>query len=388
MPLPPKPTLIETLIGNPVMRKDDKRLTTIRRPLPNRQRDLLEVFSSLGEQTSLASLFDSTDLSAAEPRAVTFTILGRWPTPAELQAIDTPYNPRGHLRRLLLGREFRSSLLHHICRSFPERQRLLHVAMPRSATCHLRETLRPLHPIVPADLALWDKPDELAFLPALGRLLGRFGTTRTLFISQDSITPFIQPSPTAKPDPARAACGLAFLPSPPLYRPGDRLLTILREPASGLVSQINALLTALQASPEGDDPTTTTWRARLPPLPHPTSHAAWRQLGLTLLAENAFPANPICHALGDGTAEGALANSRLADIEITNLAHYPNFLKYTFNLPHEPPTNASLPILTPADIPSHILADRLSEDLIFYNRLTPAFTKLAAFKTFLRGRDL
>jgi hypothetical protein len=388
MPLPPKPTLIETLIGNPVMRRDDKRLTTIRRPLPITQRELLELFAALGDQTSLSGFFESTDFSAAEPRIVTFIVLGRWPTAAEIDAIETPYNPRGHMRRLLLGREFRISLVHHVCQTFPERQRLLHVAMPRAATFHLHETLRPLHPIVPPDLTLWDRPNEIGFLPALGSLLGRFTTTRTLLIAQTSIQPFMQPSPPIKPDSARAASGLAFLPSPPLRRPADRLFTILREPASMLVSQINARLAALQADPEGDDPATATWRTRLTPLPHRTSHAAWRQLGLKLLAENLLPANPICHALGDGTAEGALATCRHADIEITNQTLYPDFVKYTFNLQPEPPTNTSLPILTVADIPSDILADRLCEDLTFYERLSPAFSKLAAFKTFLRGRDL
>jgi|GEM_PF-2604355 len=386
MPLPPKPTLIETLIGNPVMRKDDKRLTTIRRPMPTTQRDLLELFCSLGEMITLPGLFDCIDFAAAEPRAITFAVLGRWPTPAELAAIEPPYNPRGHLRRLLLGREFRISLIHHLCQAFPDRQRLLHLAMPRAATVHLHETLRPLHPIVPPDLTWWDKPNETGFIPALGSLLGRFTTTRTLLIAQTSIQPFIQPSPPAKPDAARAACGLAFLPSPPLHRPTDRLFTILREPASMLVSQINVLLTALRADAAADDPATASWRARLTPLPHPTSHAAWRQLGLTLLAE--LPPNPICHALGDGTAEGALSTCRHADIEITNLAHYPDFVKYTFNLQPEPAAKTSLPILTEADIPHAILDDRLCEDLTFTNHLSPAFSKLAAFQTFLRGRDL
>lgn len=380
------PTMIEALIGAGVQRPDEKRIVPTRRPLPNRPRDLFELLVSLGQQASMPAIFESSDLRQADPRHLTYIALSRWPTLDELQAQPDPYNPRNHLRTLVMGKEFRATLIRRICDAYPERPRLLHVRIPRCAGQHFTQMAGAMHAIVPPGIDQWQRGDMNTFIPALGAYLGRFNLTRTIKIDRPSLAPFTQVNPPLALDPS-----LPWSLDPPPRRPGDRLFTIIREPAHLILSEVNGILTALrQPRSEAEDAVTAEWRARLGALPPERNAAAWKALGRRVLA--ALPmTNPICSALGQGTAASALEACRLADIEIADLRLYADWVKYTWDVEPEPPPNASTPILTFQDLDAEAaghLKHKIAEDLIFYAPINAAFEQLPELRTSIRGRDL
>lgn len=380
--------MIETLIGSGIARPDEKRIVPSRRPLPTRPRDLFEVLVVLGGQASIPSIMEACDLRQTDPRHVTFITLSRWPTRQELEAQPDPYVVRPHLRSLLTGEEFRASLIRRICDAYPERPRQLYVRIPRCAGEHFIQTVQPMHAIIPDGLDRWKQNDQNRFIPALGQYLGGFNLTRTIMIVLPRMHPFVQaeaPAATGSYDET-----LRWTFNPPPRRPGDRLFTIIREPTGLVLSEVNAILTALQAPPAGDSKAIGAWRTRLGKLPPATDAAAWKALGRKII-ETLPLRNPICHALGDGTAEGALQASRLSDIEIADLTLYHDWIKYTWDVEPEQAINTSSPILTPDDLDqqtSERLAGMIGQDLIFYARIKTLLANLGELKNSIRGREL
>ncbi len=383
------PSLIESLIGSGIVRPDEKRIVPTRRPMPTRPRELFDLFTSLGAEASLASLFQSTQLHAAEPRALTFIALNRWPNEAELASLSTPYNAQTHLRALLTRAEFRASLVRRICDAYPERPRLCFVRIPRCAGAHFLTMADQMHPILPPDLASMRRDGKPSFIPALGSYLGRFTLTKTIMLVQPTLAPFVEAT-LAPANPALAEAGLQWNLNPPIRRTGDRLFTILREPASLILSEVNATLDALLRPAEVDTPAIAAWRTRLPQNLATADQAGLKHTAREILRQLRLR-NPICHALADGTAAGAFNAVRLQDVELADMSHYPDWTKYTWDVEPEPAANTSTLHLTLIDLsPSERehLDSLVAEDLRFYAPVRTALDKMDGFRNAVQGRDL
>ena len=362
------PSMLESLIAGGVRRRDEKRLLPTRRPLPTRPRDLLELFVALGATASMKSLMLSADFREAEPRSLTYIALSRWPTAEEQSAIANPYEFGPHLRALILGQEFREPLFRRICDAYPERQRLFYVRIPRCAGEHFLATTAPMHPLFDFDLTIWRRGEGQEFIAALATYLARFNTTKTIMAaipSQFAITSAsMSPSQPRAPFPWR-------LNAPP-YRAGDRLFAILREPRSLILSLVNAHVEQLTQATTKDSAKYLKDHARR-------------------LLRDLPQRNPLCTALGNGTAEGALALCRLNDIELADLNRYPAWIRYSWDTEAEPAVNASTPVLTLEDLDAgeatH-LDSMIAEDLVFYERVSAAQQNLGDFQNAIRGRQL
>ena len=360
------PSMIESLIGESVRRKDDKLMTTGTKPAPVKPRDLYAIFMQLGAQASVQTLVRSCDLRDADPRVLVFAALGRWPTWAELQAhVSADYEPRQHLRELVNSGEFRQGLAVRICDAFPERPRQLFIRLPRCAGEHMLATARPSHPVFPQSLEAASGrlrgEERGAFLSDLGSFLASFATTRTIMVARPKLAGFRNPAAQSATAPKQAEA---------LHRPGDRLFMILREPQSLVLSAVNALAAALTGPSEHDTAQSAEWRRRLSPaiLLAGGAHIAHEILAATDMR------NPICTALGHTSAQVAIHECRTANVEITDLAHYAAWLRYTWNIETEALTLAARSALSIADLtPTELarLRDSVAEDTAFYEKVRP-----------------
>jgi len=336
-------SLIESLIGDPVFRKDTKRILPVTRPLPERPRDLLEVFSAMGGEASRISLLRALDLRGGTPAWLIFVVLNRWPTMAELRALEGEYDARKHLSALIFSTEFRRLLAQRILSAYPEKIRLLYVRIPRCAGSHFLTIARIMHPVFPPELAAPTPRPGPAFFPTLGLLLARFLSTRTVMLEQPRLAPYYQPSAFV-PESAGAAGSLPWTMANPPYRTGDRLFTIVRDPEAIILSQVNAIIEALRACATDEPADITHWRTRLGDLPADTDAEAWVSVARRLLA-NFSDADPICHALGDGTTQGALEACAVTNIEIADLSRYEEWITRTWENKPQPPALASAAVL-------------------------------------------
>lgn len=345
-------SMIERLIGDPVMRLDDLRILPVRRPLPERPRDLLEVFAAMGGEASLESLFRSLDLRGATPGWITFVALNRWPTLSELPPDPDSYKPARHLTALLNSLEFRRLLTQRVLSTYPEKQRVLFVRVPRCAGEHFLTMMQRMHPVFPDTVASHRRVPPPDFYRTLGLFLGRFNHARTIMLVQPRLMPlYLTPDYQAGMAPfdpeAHAQDPLPWTMSIPPYRTGDRLFTIVRDPQDIILSRVNAIVRALQGDSAGDSPAIKRWRHRVGGLPDASDTTAWLPVARAILARFTDP-DPICHALGDGTMQGALDACAITNIEIADLSRYDEWILRTCDTKPEPPEAAAEWLLTKA----------------------------------------
>lgn len=343
------PSMLETLIGGAVRRQDKKLMVGYAKPAPRRSRDLFNILMGLGEHATLQTLARGTDLRDADPRHVVFAALDRWPDAQELSACASDYNARQHLRSLVTSQEFYGHIGRRICDAYPERPRQCFVRLPRCAGEHFLKSVGRSHPALPPSLAGASNTPRPELVTILGRFLGAFSNSRTILLDNQTLSAF------------RGTDG-----RPPIQRPGDRLFTILRDPAALVLSQVDSLASRLARPSAEDDAETAGWRRRLPP-------GSAADPVRAILA--AWPVrNPICTALGDGTAEGTAEACRVADLEMTDLDHYALWLRYTWGVEADTIPSAPSGRLSPQDLTTGgriALEAIVAEDTLFYSRVRP-----------------
>ena len=88
--------------------------------------------------------------------------------------------------------------------------------------------------------------------------------------------------------------------------------------------------------------------------------------------------NPICTALGDGTAEGALALCRVANVALVRIDHATSWLHTALGCEPLPASDVSRPIVRLEDLSAEDRAEvaaRSAEDRVFYDKFAAAFDK-------------
>jgi hypothetical protein len=357
--------LLESLLSSgQVKRQDDKHLTIIRRPAPTKHRQLLELFSAMGVTASFQGLRRSLETKGVDAFQITFVALGRWPTADELAALEDPYKPAHHLMALLRSKEFRTNFVRRTCDAFAERRRLLFVQIPRSAGQTVLADLDSRHPLLPADLMAPRYNDGAKLAETLGHILSRVPSTNTLAIAQPHMKHFLEEpeSQAAGPDPLGWRAG-----SPPC-RWEDLLFAVLRDPTERALGQINATLRAYKS---GDKPLPPATKERLGIKgDRELRQTELRQVGLDILGETLF-SNPMCHALADGTAAGALAATQKSPIHFVAIEHYKAWARTALEIaPSDRPLTEQIlrrEDLLPAE--QDILAGSTQEDRTVYDRV-------------------
>jgi hypothetical protein len=197
-------------------------------------------------------------------------------------------------------------------------------------------------------------------MPAIGVHANMFETTRTLAIALPSMAPFVS---TGKEDSALHWDG-----AQPPCRIGDLLFAVVRPPRDLALSQVNATLHAMRAG--GAPPLPAMIRDRVGPPPEGKNLGAWRNFGRALLPE-IVSTNPICHALGDGTADGAIQACACVPLQLVALARLDEWARVALGPMDTPRRIFPEPILRAEDLAPNereIVDSRTAEDRDVYAR--------------------
>jgi hypothetical protein len=364
------PSLIETLISGAVVRKDKASLTVIKRPAPTRLRHVLEIFAAMGSAASFQGLRRAIDLRVADPQTMIFAVLGRWPTTDELAAFpsQTEYAASDHLVALLQSTEFRAQLPRRTCDAFPERRRLLFVRIPSSTGKRVLATLDSKHPVLPVNLAAsrFDNPARLA--KHLGHIFGRMNNSNALALVQPDMAAFTS---TPAADPA-AKNPLNWVVETPPCRTDDLLFAVIRDPTERALAYVNAAVAAFRAGDKPIPPAIlrhASLREGRPP--DQLTASDWQSVARSLLNTTLLK-DPICQALGDGTAAGAASACRLVPVHLVPPDRFGIWGRSALDtIPAEPTPPArpvlSLDDLTPADRAA--IDGATAEDRIFHDQV-------------------
>jgi hypothetical protein len=359
-------SLIESLVGAPLVRQDNVRLEVVVRPPPTRLRDLADVLGALGVAATFAGLRRSLDLRKADARLLGHAILGRWLTNEEIAAIDPQAPVWNVMRTLLVSEEFRTPFLRRVLQAFPEQRRLLHVRIPSCAGQFIDALFAQFCCSVPLDTGSRTYANPERFASMMGPLFRRIDTGSGFAVSLPTMRPFIEPPSPATSGTAEDPLFWTLDASP--LRGTDLLFAVIRPPGALALSQVNGTLTLLRRQP--DHPALRPVMRKIGAPPPGADAAAWKALARRLLAE-ALPANPICHALGDGSAAGALAACRRVPVELVDLEQLRDWARPAIGPVALEPVAVSEPFLTQGGLTREdhgIIAARMAEDLVFYER--------------------
>jgi hypothetical protein len=242
-------------------------------------------------------------------------------------------DPKQRFCEMICSDEFQSHLIGLLLESFPEKRRLFHIHIPKSAGSHFFARIAPLYPCINKLIEVpdWTSKQELM------EILSGFASIVDFFeflMVQGHLT-------------------LRYVAQGVGVRFGDEISTVVRDPVMSTISMANYVASRLLADPMGTYPDTRQWLDLLSiaTLPENPSDTCIKAVALAALGDDRItPVYPICHYRGDGTSESAINNIVVYNVELTDTIRYDRWLETRWNVCAGSRINQSLPILGRDDV--------------------------------------
>jgi hypothetical protein len=312
-------------------------------PAPKTSRELFRLFLLYDKEAGVSGLAKRINFAELESPQMYFSILQRPPESRNLIRLDDGiYDPRQHFCEMLWSEEFQSRIVRLLLDSFPEKRRLFHVHIPKSAGSHFLARIAPIYPSINQTIQVssWTSKQELMeMLASLASIIEFYD--------------FIMVHAHFSVNHVVKEIGARF---------GDEIFSVVRDPVMSAISMANYVATRLMADPSGSYPDTRQWLDQLGmnSLPEGCSNGDVKAVALAAFHDDRIvPVNPICHHLGDGTNESAINNIVINNVEITDTRRYNRWLESRWGIPPGSRINQSMPILNRDDVIPQ-LSERLS----------------------------
>jgi len=306
-------------------------------PSPDNPRELFQLFLAYDSDIGLPSILKNVSFVRSDPRQTFYAVLGRLPESAALSVAPLDYNPRRHLLSALHSMEFQRSVMRLFCNAFPEKRRKIFIHVPKSAGSDLAMNLSPRYPSLSWNLTQEGWTTKESLFSRIAAVMREIYFSPDLFLHGHIELPWV----------------LAHK----LLRYGDDIFTIVRDPIASTLSQVNYILTLLLESntysPPRPDVIAWLRLLGLSQLDPEMSQAALLELAIRVLRhpELVHP-NILCRALapvgkdGQVSAQAALQNLIIANVEITDTQRYQRWLRHRWSIESQSRQNASRPIVS------------------------------------------
>jgi len=116
---------------------------------PRTSRELFRLFLLYDKETGVPGLAKRINFTDVESSQMYFSILQRLPESRNLVRWDDGgYDPSQHFCEMLWSDEFQSRVIRLLLSSFPEKRRLIHIHIPKSAGSHFFAKMAPIYPCI------------------------------------------------------------------------------------------------------------------------------------------------------------------------------------------------------------------------------------------------
>jgi hypothetical protein len=333
-------------------------------PAPKTSRELFRLFLLYDKETGVPGLAKRINFTDVKSAQMYFSILQRLPESRNLVRWDDGgYDPSQHFCEMLWSDEFQSRVIRLLLSSFPEKRRLIHIHIPKSAGSHFFAKMAPVYPCINQIIQIpgWTSKQELMEILAGFASIVEFYDF-LMVLGHFSLNYVVQ------------EIGVRF---------GDEIFSVVRHPVTSAISMANYVASRLIADPSGRYPDTREWLDQLgmETFPEGCSSNYVKAVALAALHDDRIAhVNPICHYLGDGTSESAINNIVINNVEITDTCRYDRWLERRWGISTGSRINQSLPILNHDDV-----IPRLSERLSYL--CSEDMKVFEAVKSLLDARD-
>jgi hypothetical protein len=326
-------------------------------PAPKTSRELFQLFLLYDKESGVSGLAERINFEGVRSPQIYFSILQRPPESRNLVRWDDEvYDPRQHFCEALWSEEFQSRIIRLLLDSFPEKRRLIHIHIPKSAGTHFFARMAPLYPCINQSIQAADWTSKQELMEILAGFASIIEFYDFLIVHGHLTLNYVVQE-----------IGVRFV---------DEIFSVVRDPVMSAISMANYVVSRLIADPSGIYPDTRQWLDQLGMnrFPESGSNEYAKAVALATLHDDRIAqVNPICHYLGDGTSESAINNIVINDVEITDTCRYDRWLEKRWGIPTSSRINQSLPILNYDDVIPR-LSERLSylcsEDMKVFEAVT------------------
>ncbi len=320
-------------------------------PLPESVRQVISSFALLDGEQGPQSIAQQIDFSGATRRQIIAITSGRLPGSKHLSPDDSPYNAQAAFVRAISSSEFQTRIREIVLSAFPEKRRVINLHIPKCAGTDLEVALRRRYPFLHHTMSIPNATSTSDLFKALRHLALGMHFSDAIAVS--------------------GHVPLSWYLHAELVRIQDDVFTTIRPPRQRIYSQISYMLTNMVKFRGTRRHDTTGWLAAigLTELAHADS-AYLVDIGRRLLRSPAIRANEMCHILGSGTAETAIENLALADVEITDTDRYSAWRTEKLGFAGANRVNASQPLFTEElanEDDRHFIESLIRQDVTLYD---------------------
>jgi hypothetical protein len=324
-------------------------------PAPRTTRDTFELLAEFDGPINVEQFLRAIDWHGVSLHQVYSAFLDRLPESVGAVQHHLRFDAITQAAATLQSAEFQSRVIELAFRAYPEKRRLFHVHIPKSAGVDLREALVMRYPYIHYNHSQRESTKVFELLTHLAEFSRRARVSKEILVTGHiPLLWYVQ----------RGLC-----------RYGDRIFTVLRHPVHGLLSLVNYYLRRIREDPHCKSPDTKSYAAYLgvSAFPERPNQDEQRTFGLSmLLNKEMMRGNLATHMLGTGTAASAIELIVRTNIELVPLEMYNKWLIEEWDMHLETRANQSQEVLRVSDLDRKsidFLQEFCREDVALYKRV-------------------
>jgi hypothetical protein len=322
---------------------------------PSSVRETFELLAFFRPELGIEGLVANLPLDSMTPRQLYYAAHGRSPDSITTAIFDSGITATDVYTAALKSEEFRENFVARFLGAFPEKKRLLFVHVPKCAGSDLSSHLICRFASLNTQIIDPDWASSDLFFSAIRDLVLEANMSDSIYVHGHNT--------------------LSFYKSSDLIRFRDEIFTVIRDPISRVISQINYVLTRIFSDEVPIAPDTRGWRDEFGIEDNnlKEAKAAVREIAARCLRDNGVVVpNIICQYLGEGNHESAVEQTIINDLEITEIGRYDAWCRARWGVRQATRKNVSESHLRFRDFLSEdqeYINGICDEDLRFYNLL-------------------
>jgi hypothetical protein len=344
----------------------------LRCSVPSTIRETFELFAFFRPELGIEGLVANLPLEGMTPRQVYYAAHGRPPDSIGTAILQLGITAADVYAAALRSEEFRENFVARFLEAFQEKKRLLFIHVPKCAGSDLSSHLVSRFPSLNSQILDPDWASSDQFFAAIRDVVLEVNVSDSIYVHGHN--------------------NLAFYRKWELIRFRDEIFTVLRDPVSRVISQVNYVLTRIFSDEVPVAPDTRGWRdefaiddnqlTEAKAAVHELAHRSLRDEGVVV-------PNVICQYLGRGTCDSAVEQTVINDIEITETSRYDAWSQARWGVGRPTRKNASdeyvrFTDFLPAD--QEYIREICNEDLKFYNLLIERLEQSDSLS--IKGNDI
>lgn len=349
---------------------------------PWTSRELFERISLFEGSGNIESIFSNIDWSSVRPVHLYLCLLGRLPECLEVSIPGASYSPSSHFFDILNSDEFQRAIVAGILRAFPEKRRLIFVHVPKCAGSDLLWILSNRFPWIIDSISYPEWTGKDVLFESLRNILRKITASSAITVGGHG--------------------PLQSIMSSNIYRGGDDIFTILRNPVERALSSANYSFSLIMDEANSARPDYREWVSivgsdrvdKLRKLKVSGKNSKYlagaRDLARELLYSGSVVApNTMCNFVGRGDAASAIELMALTNIEVTVVTQYERWLLDRWGFDRSIRVNESIKVLRVDNISRRDLEyiESISvEDMRLYRRVSTVIDNCG--NSSIRGLDL